>query len=89
MPLALGGYGDRRRDRSEGTIRNGACWPIKVPLRLPDQSRLRWTPFCSVAEKCKGEGAGHGDPAHQGQAEKTHSGTPHTKGRQTGHTQRK
>ena len=27
------GYGDRRRDRSEGTIRNGAVWPIKV--RLP------------------------------------------------------
>lgn len=40
MPSLGGGYGDRRRDRSEGTIRAGSVWPIKSDKVTPTDDLL-------------------------------------------------
>ena len=51
MPSLGTGYGDRRRDRSEGTIRVGSVWPIATETVTPvDELLLDAAMRCDIDE---------------------------------------
>jgi hypothetical protein len=69
MPSLGSGYGDRRRDRSEGTIRAGSVWPIRTDTVNPiDELLLDAAMRCDLDElnvciDCKANPAADANPA--------------------------